>query len=233
MYWNNPIVKARINVGEDPIVSSHHCGQHCLFYNPAEPVGNMVKFVSLQETCDLANHYLGQFNAVTDSGDLDKIANIVRINQFVHSLSHHGNIKPVLLHYTGSLPMPGGTGGSRIMAAERLPLIQHLSAFISTHIKYKDQFCHLEEITSLAQFARYCGADDTTEFYFRLTDNNALYGIDWYEAALDIVTVPGNNQCLQWLTAYVDQQPCDFKFTPNWFDQAINWTALGHQAAKS
>ena len=233
MYWNNPIVKARINAGEDPIVTSQHQGQHCLFYNPAESLDNMVKFVSLQETCDLANQYLRRFDTVLESGDVDKIANIVRINQFVHSLSQHGNIKPVLLHYTGTLPMSGGTGGSRIMAAERLPLVKNLSAFISTHSRYKDQFRHLEPITTLAQFAQYCSADESTEFYFRLTDNHALYGIDWYEAALDIVTVPNNHQCLQWLDAYVDQQPRDFKFTPDWFDQAINWTAFGNQAAKS
>lgn len=228
MYWNNPIVSARINVGEDPIQASQHQGQHCLFYNPAEPLSNMVKLISLQDTCDLANQYIGKFDQISEPGDLDKIANIVRINEFVHSLRKQGNLKPVLLNYTGSWPLGASTGGSRVMAAERIPELQSFPAFISTHSRHKAQFQHLEEITSLEQFAQHCHANQHTQFYFRLTDASADYGIDWYEAALETTQIPNNTQCMTRLKTYLAQQPKDFVFGPEWFDQEINWTVFDH-----
>lgn len=224
MYWNNPVIDACVSSTVDPIVAAQHSGQHCLFYNPGVPVTDFVKLISLQDTCDLANQHLPNFATVAEPGDLDKIANIVRINQFVHSLQQHGNLKPMLLYYTGSLPMGAGTGGSRVMAAERIPGLDRFPAFISTHVNYKDQFQHLEEVTSLRQFAHHCHATETTQFYFRLTDPSAAYGIDWYEAALETTSVPGNDQCMSWLIAYCQHQQSDFKFTPEWFDQEICWT---------
>ena len=226
MYWNNPIIEATVNSSIDPVAMSQK--QHCLFYDPGVPLDRMVKLISLQDTCNLANQYLKNFDLILEPGDVDKIANIVRINQFVHSLRQHGNFKPVLLNYTGTWPLGASTGGSRVMAAERIPELQSLPAFISTHNCYKDEFTHLEEITTLEQFAKHCHADNYTQFYFRLTDNCAEYGIDWYEVALESTSVPGNEQCLAWLRSYIQQQPQKFEFTPEWFDQEINWTVFDH-----
>jgi|694.fasta_scaffold110969_7 hypothetical protein len=233
MYWNNPIIKATVNGGVDPVVTAQHQGQHCLFYAPDMPLSRMVKLVTLQETCDLANQYIENFDTVKEPGNLDKIANAVRINQFVHSLRTQGNFKPILLYYTGTWTMDCGTGGSRLMAAECIPELQSFPVFISTHSKYKDQLRDLEEIVSLKQFATHCKASEHTQFYFRLTAPEADYGINWYEAALETTSVPSNDQCLVWLRNYINRQPAGFCFTPEWFNQLIDWTTVGHQAAKS
>lgn len=228
MYWNNPNQFATPAHGPDLVAQSQHHGQHCLFYDPAVPLSNITKLITLQQTCDLANQYLHCLDAMTEPGDIDKVANVVRINQFVHSLRKNGNVKPMLLNYTGTWPLGASTGGSRVMAAERTPEIQSFSAFISTHQQHQHHFQHLERIETLQQFAKYCGAHGHSQFVFRLTDADADYGLDWYEVSLDTVTVPNNQQCLDWLKLYLAQQSNSFEFTPEWFDQEINWTALDH-----
>lgn len=229
MYWNNPVIYATVQSGPDVIESAQHQHNHCLFFDPRVPVTSMKKLLSLQDTCDLANQYIGCFDCVVQPGDIDKIANIVRINQYVHSLQQHGNFKPMLLTFTGSWPLGANTGGSRVMAAERIPGLESFAAFVSTHRRYQDQFQHLQEITTLAQFADHCGAGLHTQFVFRLTDATADYGIDWYEVALETTTVPSNQQCISWLVNYLSQQPKCFEFTPQWFDQEIDWTVFDHQ----
>lgn len=225
MYWNNPIVTATVASGLDPVANSMHQGQHCLFYDPAVPIASMVKLISLQDTCDLANQWLRDPHSIDSAGDIDKVANAVRINQYVHSLSQHGNFKPMLLNFAGTWPLSASTGGSRVMAAERCN-ITAFSAFVATHRRHAQQFADLEPVTTLAQFAALCGADAHTEFYFRLTDADAAWGLDWYEAALAHTSVPNNAQCLQWLDSYIKSQPSDFEFTPQWFDLLIDWPSL-------
>lgn len=228
MYWNNPTIATTVALGPDVVVESQHQGEHCLFYDPHMHESQIERLVTLTDTCELANQWLGKFDQISEPGDVDKVANIVRINQFVHSLQTQGNLKPALLHYTGVLPMSSGTGGSRLMAMERIPTMTTIPCFVSTHHKYKSEFQHLQEIKTLSEFAERCHADQHTQFFFRLTDSQAPYGIDWYEAALSHTTVPGNAQCLEWLSAYVAAQPADFEFTPEWFDQDIDWTTWGH-----
>jgi len=225
MYWNNPIVTATVVSGLDPVANSMHQGQHCLFYDPAVPIASMVKLISLQDTCDLANQWLRDPHSIDSAGDIDKVANAVRINQYVHSLLQHGNFKPMLLNFAGTWPLGASTGGSRVMAAERCN-ITAFSAFVATHCRHAQQFADLEPVTTLAQFAALCGADAHTEFYFRLTDADADWGLDWYEAALAHTSVPNNAQCLQWLDCYVKSQPADFEFNPEWFDLVIDWSSL-------
>lgn len=226
MYWNNSIITAKLTDNIDPVVDSMHQGQHCLFYNPAVPIHRMVKLISLQDTCDLANQWLQNTNSIDSYGELDKVANAVRINQYVHSLRQYGNFKPMLLNFAGTWPLGASTGGSRVMAAERCPNIKTFSAFVATHSRFQQQFSHWQPVTTFEQFAALCGASKHTEFYFRLTDATAAWGLDWYEAALEHTSVPGNEQCLRWLRLYANSQPCDFKFTPQWFDSEIDWPLL-------
>lgn len=226
MYWNNPVVTVRLTDSYDPVAESLHQGRHCLFYNPAVPIADMVKLISLQDTCNLANLWVQNNFLMHSEGDLDKVANAVRVNQYVHSLRTQGNIKPMLLNYTGTWPLGASTGGSRVMAAERCANIHAFSAFVATSSEFRSQFQHLESVTTLERFANICGAAPHTEMYFRLTDSAAPWGIDWYEVALDHTTVPNNTQCLRWLRHYVQQQSVTFEFTPDWFDQVIDWLSF-------
>lgn len=228
MYWNNPIVTATVGQWPDPIELAQHQGQHCLFYDPAVPEAHITKLDWLDAICDTANQWIHKLDAITDAGQRNKTAKTVRINLFLHSLRTHGNIKPMLMYYRGSVPYTAANGGTRLLAAERMPELTSWPCFISTHQKFRNQFQHLTEIKSLQDFASVCKADKDTKFLFRLTDASADYGIDWYEAQLGDTWVPNDDQCLTWLQTYLASQPSDFRFTPQWFDQEIDWTTLGH-----
>ena len=223
MYWNNPNILVPWPNDFDPIVHSSHQGQHCLFYDPELQLDRVQKLMTLTDVCVLANRWLADKDVITDPGDLNKIVNTVRINQFVHSLQQEGNHKPILVHFDGDWPMISSTGGTRLMAAERCGSIKSFTAFISTHQRHRQQFDHLEEITTFDSFAHRCGAVPRNKFVFRFTEAEAHYGLDWYEVSLNRTTVPDDSQCLYLLTNYVGRQHSTFEFTPDWFDSKIHW----------
>lgn len=227
MYWNNPIEGAKVGLGYDIIKQSQHQGQHCLFYSHHIAINQIRSMITLASVCELANDKLSQGRLL--SGDEDQIANIVKINQYVHSLRSIGIVKPMLLYYTGQLPYEPSTGSSRLAAASLVPGLKYVPAFISTHERFRNKFPHLREIASLSEFAEVCSVPADTEFAFRLTDANADYGIDWYEMPNRQVPVPSIDWCLQVLGSYVNTQPQGFKFTPGWFKQRIDWEKFNNQ----
>lgn len=225
MYWHNQTQSIVWPSDQDPIAENCHNLIHHLYYHPCLPIDQVQKLVTIADTCQLANQWLKNPNSL-DLGSLDKVLNMVRINQFVHSLRSEGNYKPILVYYNGQLPLIGSTGGTRLMAAELCPEIQGFSAFISTHSRYKKIFQHLEMIPTFSSFASKCNAPANTNFLFRFTDAKANYGLDWYEVDLQHTYVPNNATCLSLLNQYLSTQPKDFEFEFGWFGQNIDWNNL-------
>jgi len=228
MYWNNPIETVKYPGMSDVIFKSQHQGQHCLFYNPQVPVDHIAKQTQLQHLCDWANSQMsvhGRSDFVADPRRHYDAANLVKINQMVHSVQQHGSVKPMLLFYTGSVPYATGTGDTRLRAIERVPAITHVSGIISTHSRYRSEFAHLREIHTLEDFAQCFDAPQGSEFLIRLTDAQADWGMDWYEYVLNntSVGVPDWGFCLSAIQNYIMQQPDNFEFTVAWFDQVIAW----------
>ena len=227
MYWNNPVVKLTWPAIIDPIADSLHNGYHCIFYNPAVDKNQIRVNQSLVDLCNWANHSIGKFGIeqfLSDSRNHDQIANLVKLNMWVDDLPRRGNVKPLLLQYTGRPLYESGTGESRLKALERIDSITTVSAFVCTHRQYRNQFDYLENITNLDRFAEVCGATVGQTFLFRLTDEQALYGLDWYEydsQATSTIT-PSEGDCINAITKYFQQNPNTI-FTPEWFDKLIDW----------
>jgi len=229
MYWHNPIHEITLPSDTDIIVDSHHGGEHCLFYTPTIPVVKIAKQTRLQDLCDWANNQIdthGRHSFAVDHSSHYDAANLIKINQMVHSIAQHGSVKPMLLHFQGSLPYTTGTGDTRLRAIERLPHINTVSAFVSTHSQYREQFSQYQEIHNLQDFVE-CFGTKPAQLLIRLTDAQAPYGIDWYEYVLDdpATNVPGWDFCLRAIQNYINAQPVDFRFGPQWFDQRIDWAA--------
>jgi hypothetical protein len=227
MYWNNPTINLTYPSTQDPIVESFHSGCHCLFYNPAQDKNTIRTNQRLQDLCDWANIHIasqGIDGFVEDPANHYDIANLVKLNIWVDDLPKQGSIKPMLLQYVGRPLLESGTGESRLRALERVKSINTVSAFISTHVQYQDQFAHLESITTFDQFAKLCSAEPGQQFLFRLTDAQAPYGIDWYEynSLLTSAITPGEDYCVAVMSCYLQQHP-GTTFTPVWFDTLVNW----------
>lgn len=230
MYWDNEIHTIDVPSDSDILFKSQHGGQHCLFYAPAVPIADIARQTSLQGLCDWANQQISQHGRTAFTADPARhydAANLVKINQMVHSVARHGSVKPMLLHYTGALPYSTGTGDTRLRAIERLPTVTHVSAIISTHRRHQPAFKHHQEIHTLADFAG-CFGVDRGQFLIRLTDCQAPYGLDWYEYVLDdpAVSVPDWDFCLRAIQNYINHRPGDWRFEPSWFDLEIDWAAL-------
>jgi hypothetical protein len=227
MYWNNPVREFNWPCDHDPVLESLHKGQHCIFYNPAVDKNSVYTSQRLQDLCNWANNSIvaqRQHDFVQDVGNHYDIANLVKLNLWVHDLPINGSIKPMLLHYTGNAQYQSGTGESRLRALERIPKIQTVTAFISTHVRHQLQFAHLESVTTFARFAEICQAEVGQQFLFRTTDPAAPYGLDWYEynSRLTAQVTPGTDFCVEVMTNYLKQHP-GLIFDPAWFDQVIDW----------
>lgn len=229
MYWNNPIEIVNYPSDNDIIFKATHNGEHVLYYDPAVPITHIAKQTKLQDLCNWANNEINLHSKECFTSDERRhydCANLVKINQMVHSLANYGSVKPMLLFFTGNYPYATGTGDTRLRAIERLSQISSVSGIISTHSKYQSMFKHLQEIKSFTEFAQCFNAKVGDQFLIRLTDQQAPYGIDWYEHALTQpgVSVPDWGFCLSAIQNYVNCQSDEFKFTVSWFDQLIDWS---------
>jgi len=159
----------------------------------------------------------------TDARNHYDIANLVKLNLWIHDIRAQGIVKPwLLLDQDGTL-VPG-TGDSRLRCLERIPEIKTVPAFISTHASRADRYKHLEPVTTLEQFAGLCRARSGQWFVFRLTDPTAPFGMYWYEYNSDQTrwVTPSESDCVQAFVTYAHTHP-GIDITPEWFDQLIDW----------
>ena len=225
MYWNNPLIEICWPAAQDPVADSLHGGNHCLFYDPTVDKHSIRTNQRLGDLCNWINNRIRQQGIVEflkDKQNYYEIANLVKLNMWVDDLPRSGSIKPMLLQYIGKPQYESGTGESRLRALERIPSVQTVHAFISTHKQHADKFDHLESVTTLQRFAEICQAVDGQQFLFRLTDADAPYGLDWYEydSRQTARITPGEEYCVEVVSNYL--QP-GMIFTPEWFDTLINW----------
>jgi hypothetical protein len=83
----------------------------------------------------------------------------------------------------------------------------------------------LERVDTFEQFAKICKAQiPNMQFFFQLTDNEAPYGIWWYEysSPKTQAVTPGEEWCVSVLHQYLTSHP-DTKFTKEWFQTLVNW----------
>lgn len=232
-YWLNPI-QSQSQTNTDLVAASRHNGKHRLYYHNAVPVSGIDYTPHLSDYCDMLNNYKSQLaqDFATTPSIAYHVANVVKINLWVHSLQTHGNVKPMLLHCIEPQRLSSATGATRLMAAELIPGFKTVAAFIDTTAAYHQYFQSFEQIHNFSQFAARCGTDTTTDFWFRLTDNQAAFGLDWYEASVMTpgVSVPQESWCVAAVDAYLKNQSSEFEFTMSWFKQTIDWDAEFHRS---
>jgi hypothetical protein len=133
-------------------------------------------------------------------------------------------VKPWIILDQGDGTYLAGTGDSRLRCLERLPQIQTVPAFISTHRDRAHLYADLEPVNDFDQFAKFCGAQPGQLFSFRLTDSAAPYGIYWYEFNSNRTrsVTPSESRCVQAFQQYARRHPKTV-ICPEWFDQVIDW----------
>jgi len=227
MYWNNPTIEVKYPSDRDPVAESLHNGTHCLFYNPKLDKTTIGYTQSLNDICDWANRCIrdtGLDGFINNPQNHYDIANIVKLNMWIDDIIKQGIVKPMNLFYDGKEKYGINNGESRLRAAERIPGLDNIPAFIGCHHKFAENFSHLENVTSFNRFAEICGASVGDQFLFTLTDPEALFGIFWYEYASPKTApvTPSEQYCVKALHNYLTQHP-DTVFTPEWFDTLVDW----------
>jgi hypothetical protein len=227
MYWNNPLIEAYWPGQKDPVQDSRHNGTHCLFWNPIARFDNISTNQRLGDLCRWATEWLthdGIDGFVADPRNHYDIANLVKLNLWIHDIRAQGIVKPWLILDQGDGTFLAGNGDSRLRCLERIPEIKSVPAFVSTHISRVSQYQHLEPVITLDQFAKLCQAQSGQLFTFRLTDPTAPFGMYWYEYNSDQTrwVTPSESDCVQAFVAYTHAHP-GINITPEWFDNLIDW----------
>jgi hypothetical protein len=108
MYWNNPRIECVWPGDQDPIAQSQHDGSHCLFYDPAVPVGHIRYQQTLQDISDWANHQIQRYGIqgfTAEPHNHYDIANIVKLNMWIAGHQQQGIVKPMMLFMMDKLSM--------------------------------------------------------------------------------------------------------------------------------
>ena len=224
-YWNNPLVTVSWPASTDPFDT--HNQTHCLFYNPQAKLDNIVTNQRLADLCRWAQEWLthdGLDGFVAEPRCHYDIANIVKLNMWLHDIQRQGIVKPWLLQDRGDGTMQAGTGDSRLKCLERLTHIQTVPAFVSVHRDRAEMYQHLEPVTNFDHFAQLCGAEPGQEFMFRFTDADAPYGVFWYEynSARTRAVTPNQDLAVELFVNYMRANP-GTDITPDWFDREVPW----------
>jgi hypothetical protein len=214
----------------DPIRSSLHQGQHCLFFNPSAPYNHIKIWQTLTELCDEANRWIqsdGIDGFIADARNHFNIANLVKINLWSTHIRQQGIKKPILILHHGDGHFDTGVGESRIKIAQRISGTDSVPAFLATRAENAHLFADWMEITTFDQFANCCAAQPGDQFLFRLESHNADYGISWYEynSPFTRSVGPSDDVCVSVFETWYKHN--NIFFTPNWFDQSIDWESYG------
>lgn len=199
--------------------------KHLLFWNPCFDFSQVVTEFNLTDFCNTVNHICTIDNIKAQhSNQIYDLSNIVKFNMWINHLREHGNVKPWLILDDGTGFYQAGNGDSRLKCLERLPHIKHVEAFITTHVSRSYLYQDLEPVTSFDQFAHLCQAQVNDVFLFKFTNSKDTYGLRWYEHATHrtATVTPSDEFALKVLLPFRQQFP-DLKFTPEWFDTAVDW----------
>ena len=211
----------------DPIVEIFHNGNHCLFYDPEFKQATITYRQKLHDLGEWANdsiRTLGIDQFFANTNNHYDIANLVKLNMWIHDIRCNGIVKPMLIWYLGNEKYIATNGESRLRALESIPEIVSVRAFISTTAEHADKFKHLIPVTTFDQFAELCPAESGQKFLFRLADSDASYGIDWfeYDSRRTAKVTPDEAWCVSAIIEYLNQYP-GTEFTVSWFNQPIDW----------
>jgi hypothetical protein len=224
-YWNNPLVTVTWPSSTDPFDT--HNQTHCLFYNAQAKLDNIVTNQRLADLCRWAQEWLthdGLDGFVAEPQCHYDIANIVKLNMWLHDIRRQGIVKPWLLQDLGNGTVQAGTGDSRLKCLERLPHINTVPAFVSVRQDRAKAYQHLEPVNDFDHFAQLCGAEPGQEFMFRFTDSAAPYGVFWYEynSARTRAVTPNQDLAIELFVNYMRANP-GTEITPDWFDREVPW----------
>ena len=220
-YWTNPKETYSQTVlpypkDTDPIVKSLHQGEHVLFWDPGIHKNRIAYNRTIQEQCDW-------LNSADIWQDAFRVASIVKLNIYVDDIKRQGVVKPMLLYYDGNEKFGLHTGENRMRATELIPDLVMLEGFITTHKQYADLFSHLPQIENFEQFQEICRTTVGCTYTFTFTDQDAPYGIYWFEYDSDRTraVTPGYDWCERVMRNYLKDN--QITFTPAWFDSIVDW----------
>jgi len=214
----------------DPICDSLHQGQHCLFFNPSAQYNHIKIWQTLQDLCDQTNNWIqssGVDDFIADARNHFDIANLVKLNLWSRDIRQQGIKKPILILHHGNGQFDTGVGESRVKIAQRISGMDRLPAFLATRSEHAHLFTDWLEITTFDQFAKCCDAEPGDQFLFRLASSDADYGISWYEYNNPFTRAvgPSDDTCVTVFETWYKSN--NVFFTPEWFDQSINWESYG------
>lgn len=190
-------------------------------YHPAVQIANITPMMNLDSLIKFVNDSLTVDKEYHNAGQIDKLANMVRLNWMTENLKHDPIYKPILTVVRGGKLLTV-TGDTRLQAIELNPHITHISCLVSIPFELSENFKFWDLVDS----------KETLATYLNIDADNILINQDWSYTELDWMEFSLQETCnhmhdvdqrLRMIYNYLDAQNPSFQFTKKWLTDPIDW----------
>jgi hypothetical protein len=202
-----------------------------MFYNPAIPASKLTPVQTLDNACHEVNQQIdvsGVNLSTWDAQKQDEIARLVRVNFFYQNLDHEPIRKPILVHKHNDQLLVD-CGDTRLMALQLKSFTSTVGVVVTCRDTESDQYSTWQPILCNTDLITATNFDqENAQIFVTVTAPDADYAFEWLEIGDQSTAHHLHNidHRIQMMQRYLDTQPTDFRFSADWAQEPIDWTAF-------
>ena len=200
--------------------------QYAMFYCKQFDSSQLIPGQTLAQCLHLVNNLLKQHGKDISNwpkNDTNSIAKLVRAHVIYQQLSVEPVRKPLLIHAQQN-QFVVLCGDTRLMALTQLPTPSMVSVILTCAVDCVNQYQSWTRIYNTADLAA-CTGFELDSHNVNIVSNEDC-AVSWIEFGDQTTAhhLHDVSQRLHMMQHYLDQQPEDFCFGPNWLLEKIRWT---------
>lgn len=199
--------------------------KYVMYYHACLPLESVVPALTFEQARRSVNFNLQQYGRDLGKWPLDHQATAIRImraNWIYQNLGREPIRKPILVHREGN-KFHVDCGDTRLMAIKDTHTT--VGAIATCLIADQQVFADWVLVQDFQHLVDLCGFDrESVELNFTIVDKD--YAVDWFEIG-DVSTshhLHNTHRRLELMQSYLNQQPIDFRFPPDWITASVNWS---------
>lgn len=203
---------------------------YCMFYHPGLPKEKFIPIQTAQTCSNTVNYLMGKHgkNFLSwDSAHHDILGQLMRANWIYNRLITEPIRKPILVHRENDAFVVD-CGDTRLMAVLACPDLSTLSALITVRASQNNQYHDWVPIKNNFDLIEILNFDpDNTNILFNLAEPDKDWCMSWFEIG-DPSTqhhLHDDYTRVRLMQGWINTQPDDFKFTPDWITVPIDWAS--------
>lgn len=212
----------------DDIITNALGDQYAMFYHPRVSTRDLKPLQTLANCCQLINQEIDRSGTNIYSWNVslqDEAARLMRINWIYQRLAQEPIRKPVLAHAEGQ-SLIVDCGDTRLCAVNALPDEQFVAALVT---------CRIDQVDQFQSWVRVYNKDDVLKITGFAKDAVLLVRTGWPKLAIEWMEIGDQSTShhlhdvdlrVKMMQTWLELQTPDFRFTPQWVYETIDWEGL-------